>query len=98
MNKSIKYIVSVLAVVFITTACELTEDPKFLASDNLFNDVVGANAVLNGVYASLAGFNYYGSEYHNALNWTSGLYNSHKASVLRDIAALNPTSSDKNIG
>ena len=98
MNKLIKYIVSVLAVVFIITACELTEDPKFLASDNLFNDVVGANTVLNGVYASLAGYNYYGSEYHHTLNWTSGLYNSHKSSVLRDIAALNPTSSNKNVG
>jgi len=97
MNRRIKHIVSVLASVLLLTACELTEDPKFLASENLFADEVGANIVLNGVYSSVADFGYYGSEYHHALNYTSGLYNSNKNSVLLDVAALNPTPITKEI-
>ena len=72
------------------SACELTEDPKFLASDNLFSDVVGANTVLNGVYSSMNGFNYYGADYHHLLNFASGMYNSNRDATLKDIAAFNP--------
>ena len=98
MKNTVKYFVSILAVMALLTACELTEDPKFLASENLFNDETGANLVLNGVYASIADFGYYGSEFHHALNFTSGLYNSNKNAALLDIAALNPTPSSKEIG
>ena len=97
MNKLNKTLYILTAVIFLT-ACELEEDPKFLASDNLFENTIGANSVLNGVYSSLADFAYYGSEYHHALNFTSGLYNSNKKAALLDIAALNPNPATKEIG
>jgi hypothetical protein len=78
-------------------SCHLEEDPNFLSSTNLFDDVAGANIALNGVYSSLADFGYYNSEWHHALNWTSGMYNTNRASSLKDIAALNPSTNSKHI-
>lgn len=80
-----------------SNACNLEENPNFLSSTNLFNDVNGAKIALNGVYAGLNGFEYYNSEFHHALNWTSGMYNSNRDGSLLDIAALNPNTNDKFI-
>ncbi len=90
-----------LSLIFILVAgffsCELKENPNFLSSDNLFEDVDGANIALNGVYAAMIDFGYYSSEYHHSLNYTSGMYNSNRDGSLKDIAALNPSPNDKFI-
>jgi hypothetical protein len=78
-------------------ACQLEEDPNFLSSTNLFDDVAGANIALNGIYSSLTDFGYYNSEWHHTLNWTSGLYNTNREASLKDIAGLNPSTNDKHI-
>ncbi|TDN96633.1 RagB/SusD family nutrient uptake outer membrane protein [Sunxiuqinia elliptica] len=90
MKKTKIFLTISFAFGLLFTACELTEDPKFLASDNLFSDVVGANTVLNGVYASLNDFSYYGADYHHLLNFASGMYNSNRDATLKDIGAMNP--------
>ena len=84
------YLTVIFAFGLMFSACELNEDPKFLASDNLFTDEVGANTVLNGVYASVASYNYYGANYHHLTNMASGLYNTDRDASLIDIAGLNP--------
>ena len=73
MKKNKIFITGLLIAIFSFSACELQEDPNFLSSTNLFNDVSGAKIALNGVYASLNGFEYYNSEFHHALNWSSGM-------------------------
>ena len=89
--KKIKIFLTVsFAFGLLFSACELNEDPKFLASDNLFADVVGANTVLNGVYSSLAAYNYYGADYHHLLNFASGMYNSNRDATLQDVGGMNP--------
>lgn len=84
------FLTAIFAIGLIMSSCELNEDPKFLAADNLFTDEVGANTVLNGVYSTLAGFNYYGADFHHLTNMASGLYNTDRNASLIDIAALNP--------
>jgi len=90
MKKSYKHLAVILVTVLSFVGCEIEENPKFLTSENLFNDVTGANTVLNGVYSSLASFEYYGADYHHLLNMSSGLYNTDRDASLLDIAALNP--------
>ena len=85
-----KYILSLFFITLTFSACNLEENPSFPAADNLFTDEVAANTVLNGVYASLASFNYYGADYHHLLNMSSGLYNTNRDASLKDIAGLNP--------
>ncbi len=84
------FLTVIFALGLMLSACELNEDPKFLASDNLFTDEVGANTVLNGVYSSVASYNYYGSNFHHLTNMASGLYNTDRDASLIDIAGLNP--------
>jgi hypothetical protein len=84
------YLTAIFAFGLILSSCELNEEPKFLASENLFTDEVGANTVLNGVYSTLAGFNYYGADFHHLTNMASGLYNTDRDASLNDVAGLNP--------
>ncbi len=96
--KNYKIYLSLILISFVGIfSCELKEDPNFLSSNNLFEDVDGANIALNGVYAAMIDFGYYASEFHHSLNWTSGMYNSNRDGSLKDIAALNPSPNDKFI-
>ena len=96
--KNYKYYLTLTLIIFTGFfSCQLEEEPNFLSSSNLFEDVDGANIALNGVYAGLIDYGYYLSEYHHVLNWTSGMYNSNRDASLRSIAALNPSPNDKFI-
>ena len=97
MKKVNIFITIIFLSIFGLISCELNENPTFLSSNNLFEDVAGAKIALNGVYAGLADYGYLGSEYHHTLNWTSGMYNSNRDGSLKDIAALNPSPNDKFI-
>jgi len=97
MKKVNIFITIIFLSIFGLVSCELNENPTFLSSNNLFEDVAGAKIALNGVYAGLADYGYLGSEYHHTLNWTSGMYNSNRDGSLKDIAALNPSPNDKFI-
>ena len=96
--KNYKFLLSLFFISFVGLySCELDENPNFLSSTNVFEDVEGAKIALNGVYAGLIDYGYYTSEYHHVLNWTSGMYNSNRDGSLKDIAALNPSPNDKFI-
>ncbi|WP_430809547.1 MULTISPECIES: RagB/SusD family nutrient uptake outer membrane protein [unclassified Carboxylicivirga] len=69
-------------------SCTLDEDPKFPSGQNLYQTIDGSNTVLNGCYASLASFNYYGADLLHLTYFSSGLYNSNRDATLLDIAAL----------
>ena len=86
LNKLI--VLSLFALVL--NSCTIEEDPPFLSSDNVFETVEGANAALNGVLEAMAGFNYYGADYHHVTDFTSGLFVSGKASDRTNICKLNP--------
>ena len=78
-------------------ACSLEEDPTFPAADVLFSDIEGANTVLNGCFSSVADFNYWGADFHHLTDLGSGMYNTGKDDNLKDIAALNPYSSQNYV-
>lgn len=92
--KKLKYIASIgVIIAFVLSSCELEENPLFYSSENLYNNEIGANTVLNGVYSGLTAFGYYGADYHHLLNMTSGLYNTNRDASLKDAAGLMPYSS-----
>lgn len=74
-------------------SCNLEENPPFLAEDNVYSSVDGANAALNGIFNSMANFNYYSADYHHATLYMSGLFVTKKASDKNSIGSLNPTPS-----
>ena len=71
-------------------ACDLEEDPPFLAEDNVYTTVDGANAALNGIFSSMASFNYYSADYHHSTLYMSGLFVTKRASDKTTIGALSP--------
>lgn len=97
MNFKFKNILSFLLVGALLGACSLEEDPAFPSSDVLFSDVEGAQTVLNGCYSGMADFNYWGADFHHLTDLGSGMYNTNKDANLKDIAALNPYSSQNYV-
>ncbi|WP_321281754.1 RagB/SusD family nutrient uptake outer membrane protein [Marinifilum fragile] len=97
MNFKIRHILSFVLVGTLLGACSLEEDPTFPSADVLFSDVEGANTVLNGCYSSVADFNYWGADFHHLTDLGSGMYNTGKDDNLKDIAALNPYSSQNYV-
>ncbi len=93
MKNLIKHIGLGVLTLLVVGSCEMEEHPNFFSSDNLFDNPEGANTVLNGIYADLAAFNYYGADYHHLFNMTSGLYNTNRDESLSDAAGLKPFSS-----
>ncbi|RXP44527.1 RagB/SusD family nutrient uptake outer membrane protein [Lutibacter sp. HS1-25] len=77
--------------------CDLEETPPFLASDNIYTTVEGANVALNGAYGKLTNHFFYAADYHHLTDFTSGFFTSGKASDTKDIAALNPSSSQNYV-
>lgn len=74
-------------------SCDLEENPPFLAEDNVYTTVDGANAALNGIYSSMANFNYYSADFHHATLYMSGLFVTKKPSDKNTIGSLNPSPS-----
>lgn len=97
MKLKIKNILSFILVGAMLGACSLDEDPTFPSEELLFSDIEGANTVLNGCYSGLADFNYWGADFHHLTDLGSGMYNTNKDANLKDIAALNPYSSQNYV-
>ncbi len=93
--KNIQLILFIALLISFYPSCNLEEHPNFLNSENIFEDVNGANIALNGVYNALQGYGYLGSEYHSILNWSSGMYNSNRKASLKTTASLKPSPNDK---
>ncbi|TAJ14509.1 RagB/SusD family nutrient uptake outer membrane protein [Marinilabiliaceae bacterium JC017] len=74
-------------------SCEMEEKPLFPAADNLYSTVDGAHTVLNGCYAGMADFSYYGADFMHLTYFTSGLFTSNKDANLADIVAFQQTPS-----
>ncbi len=70
--------------------CSLEETPPFLASDNIYSSVEGAETALNGVYSNMTNHFFYGADYHHLTAFTSGFFTSGKSSDRNSVAAMNP--------
>jgi len=82
-----------LALLVTFNACNMEEEPKFPAADNLFSSTEGANTVLNGCYSGVADFNYYGADFLHLTYFSSGLYTSNRDASLNDILIFQQTPS-----
>ena len=89
MKNYIKYF-AISLLMFLMAGCDLDEEPVSYAGEKLFDNETGAQTVLNGVYSSMLGFNYYGADYHHLLNMASGLFSSDRTASYSNIASLNP--------
>lgn len=76
-------------ILFSATSC-LKEDPPFLSDENLFNTDDGVKTAVNGIYSSIANFNYYSSDLIQMVNFHSGMFQSSRNQDQNGIAALNP--------
>lgn len=54
------------------TSCDLEEEPPFLSNDNVYGSAKDASSALDGIYAGLAEYNYYGQQFVTLMNWNSG--------------------------
>ncbi|ANQ52495.1 RagB/SusD family nutrient uptake outer membrane protein [Flammeovirga sp. MY04] len=84
-----KLIIFLSFVLFATTSC-LKEDPPFLSDENLFETDAGVQTAVNGIYASVSGFNYYSSDFFQLTGYHSGSFMSGRNVDFNGIAALNP--------
>ena len=98
MKKHIKYLTISLFITLMVGSCDVEEEPVSYAGDSLFDNEAGTQSVLNGVYAGVAGYNYYASGFHQFLNVGSGLYASEKRGYYDNIAGLNAVPSTKDVG
>lgn len=90
MKNIYKTLVLALFTSLIYTSCDLEENPPFLAEDNVYSSVDGANAALNGIYTSMANFNYYSADFHHTTLYMSGLVVPKKTSDRTTIGELSP--------
>jgi len=97
MKKLYKFLILTVASSISFIGCSLEETPPFLSSDNIYTTVQGSETALNGAYSALAGFNYYGADFHHLTDMASGFFASGKASDTKNIAALNPYSSQNYV-
>jgi len=92
MKKIYKLIILTIFSSVLYTSCDLEEDPPYLSNDSVYSDVVTADVALNGILSSVAGYNYYGSEFHGAALHMTGLFYPGKKSDRLNIGILQPTS------
>lgn len=90
MKKLYKTLIVTIFCSLLVISCDLEENPPFLAEDNVYTTVDGANAALNGIYSSLINFSYYSADYHHATLYMSGLFVTKKASDKNTIGSLAP--------
>lgn len=97
MKTLYKFLILTIVSSISFVGCSLEETPPFLASDNIYSNVQGADAALNGAYGRMTDHFFYGADYHHLVSFTSGFFTSGKASDTNDIAALNPYSSQNYV-
>ena len=90
MKKIYKTLVLTLFCSLLYVSCDLEENPPFLAESNVYTSVDGANAALNGIFSSMANFNYYSADFHHSTLYMSGLFVTKKPSDKSNIGALSP--------
>ncbi len=93
MKKIYKLIVLTIFSSVLYISCNLEEDPPYLSNDSVYATVDGASAALNGIFASMASFNYYSADFHHATLLTSGFFFPGKKSDRNNIGVLSPLSS-----
>jgi len=60
-KKYIYTLVLLLSMVF--SGCSLLEEPPFLSNENVYENAANAKAALNGIYAGMIDYTYYGNEF-----------------------------------
>ena len=68
-----KYIYLFVFSICFTLSCDLEEEPPYLANENVFSSASDAVKALDGIYASMNGYDYYANMYHLLFNISSGL-------------------------
>ena len=68
-----KYIYLFVFSICFTLSCDLEEEPPYLANENVFSSASDAVKALDGIYASMNGYDYYANMYHFLFNVSSGL-------------------------
>lgn len=79
------YIIILVVTSFITTSCEgfLVQEPATsLDQKSAYESVASADAVLNGLYATLGNYDYFGYRYMHVLSVTSGAWTSTRANEI----------------
>ncbi len=77
----------------ILNACSLEEEPTFLSEASAYANLKNAHATLDGVYSSLAAYNYFGYDfiyctYGNSGFYVSGIQNSNQSTDNRFLCSL----------
>ena len=96
-NRFIKIITCFLVLGFVLVSCDDFLDQQPITEYNneqLFATEEGAETVLNGLYARMAGPGYYGSSWHGMVNPHSGRMFSNQ-SVTADATGLNCSTSNR---
>jgi starch-binding outer membrane protein, SusD/RagB family len=96
-NRFIKIITCFLVLGFVLVSCDDFLDQQPITEYNneqLFATEEGAETVLNGLYARMAGPGYYGSSWHGMVNPHSGRFFSNQA-VTADATGLNCSTSNR---
>lgn len=89
--KNILYRFGAIVLLFTTVlACTIEEEPLFIGDDVLFDNEVNAKTVLDGVYAGLAGYDYYSANYFALLNYGSGMVASQWGNIQFTLGPLTP--------
>lgn len=95
--KNSKYTL-LIVVSLLFSRCSLEENPPFLANDNVYGTASNAVTALNGIYAGMADFNYYGNMFMFNTNIGSGFGNTKRGGNTNtniynaSIASLKPLS------
>lgn len=85
----------ILGLIF--TACDLEEEPPFLSNENVYGSAKDATSALDGIYAGLAEYNYYGQQFITLVNFNSGFMvtkkggNNNRNNDNLSICSLKPT-------
>jgi len=93
MKNIYKTLVLALFTSLLYTSCDLEENPPFLAPDNVYTTVAGADVALNGIFNSLADNDYYSTNFHHVALYMSGVFTPKKQIDRETIGKLSPFTS-----
>ncbi|MEP0418053.1 MAG: RagB/SusD family nutrient uptake outer membrane protein [Cyclobacteriaceae bacterium] len=89
----LKILFSATFLVLMTLSCDIEEDPKIFAGDTMFQDVAGAQTVLNSVYAYVGNFKSMSGIFPQLVTGCSGLFGMGNNGLATVIGNLSPYSS-----
>lgn len=88
-----KILLYIALITTITLSCSIEEEPKNFAGDTMFQDVAGANTVLNSVYAYVGNFKAMSGIFPQLVTGCSGLFGMGNNGLANVIGNLSPYSS-----